>query len=219
MLRSQPAQHPDFVNRNRVILVHRTSDPWTGAREDRDNELHGYCRGHSVTHARMNGLMHRNLMGSPTLGEATHVLLTSSSAGAHGLRQNADWLAVIHSRAGVRLASDVGLGFPMTPAHQPVGKRTHERRWNAWKPILDGSCRAAQFANPARCLDPHFLIKGQYLAMEMFLRLDLIDPLALRTNGLNLRSPKHRLQIREFVHEIANFLRTKAAPSARARDL
>ncbi len=209
ILSSQPTQNPDFYNWNRVILVYCTSDQWTGAREDRDNELQWYFRGHFVTHAMVDGLMDRNLIGSPTLREATHVLLTGSSAGAHGLRQNADWLAAMLSWADVRLASDAGLGFAMTPALQAVGKQMHERQWNTWKPILDESCMAAHSATPARCLDQHLLIKGKYIATEMFLRVDLIDPLPLRTNGLSLRNPKHRPQIREFVNEIANLLRSQ----------
>lgn len=217
ILSHQPTQNPDFYNWNHVLMHYCTSDDWTGARQDRNNAMGWYFRGHYVTNAIVDAMMDDNLIGQPTLREATHVLLTGSSAGAHGLLNNADRLAKLLAWADVRAVSDAGLGTVVNPSLVAAFEQGKRTQWEVWKPVLDESCLAANPTTPTHCLDTHLLINDKHITTPLFMRQDFLDPVALEHNQLDFRNPAHRSLIEAFATTTANILQAQSGAFGTAK--
>lgn len=210
ILSRRPEQNPDLYNWNQVLMVYCTSDMWTGTSPDNNNEVGWYFRGHYVVNAIMDALMDANVIGKPTLREGTHLLLSGSSAGAHGLFHHLDRLAQSLSWMDVRAVSDAGLGFIVNPEIQPMGELIRQKQWQVWRPVFDESCVAANAAAPNRCADTYLLVREHHLTTPMFYRQDLLDSLALENNQLQFRNPAHRPLIETFANTIATLLQSQS---------
>ncbi len=205
-----PAQNPDFYNWNHVLMHYCTSDSWSGASEDNNNEMNWYFRGYYVVNAIVDAAMDENIVGSPTLREATHVLFAGSSAGAHGLYHNIDRLAQMLPWADVRGVADAGLGFAVNPELFAAFEQGKKSQWEIWSPILDESCLATNSSAPESCLETHLLVNGNYITTPVFMRADLFDPLALENNQLDPRDSADRPLILTFAETIAEILKRQS---------
>lgn len=205
-----PENNPDFYNWNHVLMHYCTSDAWSGASKDNNNEMNWHFRGHYVVNAIVDAAMDENIVGSPTLREATHVLFAGSSAGAHGLYYNIDRLAYMLPWADVRGVADAGLGFTVNPELLSASEQMKTSQWEIWNPLLDESCIAANSAAPESCLETHLLVNSGHIATSVFTRSDLLDPLAIKNNQLDPRNPADRPLIRTFAETVARILNAQS---------
>lgn len=208
ILSSDPEHNPDFYNWNHVLMVYCSSDQWVGAREDADNATGWYFRGHFITNAILHALMSPEIIERPNLREATHVLVTGSSAGAHGLIYNLDRIEEALPWADVRGASDADLGFAVNPALRSQYEAAMQAQYATWQPVLDESCLKASAADPAACFSTHLMLEEKYLSTPLFARNDLLDREVLDSNDLDLQDPSDRPLILQFATRVAALLRS-----------
>ena len=178
ILDPDPAVNPDFHNWNHVYLVYCSSDNWAGTGSATAGGRTIHFRGHYIADAMIDALQDARIMGTPTLSEATHILLTGSSAGGSGLRNNLDRLAGRLSFADVRGVSDAGLGPSVTPEEQAIEHRVLQQKFDRWQARPDASCEAAAGGEPWRCLSGIHLLEDGHLSTPAFHHQDQRDPVA-----------------------------------------
>lgn len=193
ILSASPQENPDFYRWNHVFLVYCSSDSWSGTRLDLALQgfLTGgsegiYFRGRYVTDAIVDSVSDPAVIGSPTLAEATHVVLTGSSAGATGLRNNIDRLAAQFRARGadVRAISDAALSPMVNPAMEVVSGLMRRSNYDLWQQSLDETCLAATGAEPELCGDGVYVVERGFIETPLFVHMDQADPLALENQQI-----------------------------------
>ena len=103
------------------------------------------------------------MLPTPTLAEASHILLTGSSAGASGLRFNLDRLADQLQFADVKGVNDAAV-IPITdPALNEREQVMLRKKYKHWKPRLDASCVEAAGDEPWNCLQGVYEVEKRAL--------------------------------------------------------
>lgn len=203
---SDPTLNPDFYNWNHVYMVYGSSDSWSGTREASPETGNLNFRGHFVVDAIIDALLDPSIVGTANLANATHVLLSGSSAGAGGLRHNVDRLAESLSWADVRAVHDASIAPFVDLETVRLAEAAEQMRWDIWDPILDASCQAAHSSNPWACLPGAYVIANNYINTPIFGRMDQLDPLPLRAQNLARENPSDRAQVEAFGAEIRSIL-------------
>ncbi len=200
LLSGDTSENPDFAGFNRVLVHYCSSDAWAG---DAERTLGGRkleFRGHRVVDAVIEDLMDDSVVGSPTLREATDVLVAGSSAGALGVQNNVDRIAARLPWAQVKAVADSG----WVPDVEPYGPGTLDVRPDASQGLTyynaepDASCVAANPKQPAKCLLESFVYP--YLTTPTFVYADQRDRLYLGTFGVTGRptSDAERAWVRNY---------------------
>jgi O-palmitoleoyl-L-serine hydrolase len=184
LLSSQSSENPDFGSFTRVLVHYCSSDAYAG---DTERTVAGRTlqfRGHRIVDAVIEDLMDRSVVGTPTLREATDVIVAGSSAGAFGVHNNVDRIAERLSWAKVKGIADSGW-VPDVKAFGPgtIDVRPDEPAvLSYWNAQPDASCAAANPQQVARCLRETFVYP--YLTTPTFVYADQRDPLFLGTLGV-----------------------------------
>jgi len=189
IMSSIPGENPDFYNWNVAYLVYCSSDGWTGTREASPGSGNIHFAGHYIATAMIDALMSEDIIGSPNLSDATHVILSGSSAGAQGLRSNVDRLAEMLEFADVRAISDAGVFFVGIPEFEAVFEETTQAQYRAWEAVLDEDCIADHPDDPWTCLNGGVLVDEGYIQTPMFIHQDQEDVKlkeALQATGFDL---------------------------------
>ena len=200
------ATNPLFCNATQVHVPYCTGDCHRGNRTTADAGSFGfYFQGHSSF---VN--MIAELKSQHGLGDATHVVLTGSSAGGWGVFSNIDWLQSALPNAVVKGAPMAGWFHPGSlPSDQPslpddppsdfahwsknksggAGNEASAEFAALWQPIIDPACAAGQTAkkaNPLDCQSVH--VHYKYIKAPIFVIENQYDTAQLfGTEGL----PKH----------------------------
>lgn len=190
ILNNDRTKNPDFYNWNHVYLVYCTSDHWMGTRGASAETQGLYFRGHYVTNAMIDALQDENIIGTPTMKNATHILLTGSSAGGAGLRNNVDRLAKQLNWADVRSVSDAAASVLDNTPFAERRDQAQSVMWQVWQPQPDESCALANPSRPWDCIEGSYLIRNNHIQTPMFVYNDLLDSRTLHDLELNLRDSK-----------------------------
>lgn len=218
ILSSDPHQNPDFYRWNHLFMVYCSSDAWSGTRAlagfltgNPDEGM--YFRGRYVTDAIVDSVSDPGVVGSPTLAEATQVLLTGSSAGGNGLRNNLDRLAAqLRARgADVRAISDATLTPGVNPAIEEENARRRRETYELWQQSLDESCLARTPGAPELCGDSVYLTENGFLETTLFVHMDQADPLALESQLIDLKAPSDQALRDAFAAGVRDLFARKIA--------
>lgn len=192
ILSADPAVNPTFASWTHVRLHYCSSDRWTGQRTDpgfaelfpSDPSQPFSFHGRFIVDAIVSTLL-EPAPGRPTLSEASEVVLTGSSGGAHGLRANLDRVGAAlgdHGAAVVGL-SDAGLFGELPPAAEATEDEERRSAFTTWDAALDDSCLAAHPTDGWRCLDAARLLAEGHLATPTFFASDQLDPVEIERLG------------------------------------
>jgi hypothetical protein len=202
-------ENPDFARFTVVVIHYCSSDVYAGDTERRVDGRMLQFRGHRIVDAVVEDLQDRSVVGSPTLREATEVIVAGTSAGGMGAHNNIDRLAARLSWARVKGIFDSSWAPEMTP----FGPGTLQVRpdvpaaMDYWNAQVDESCLAANPGQKGRCLSEPFLFP--YLATPVFVYADQRDPVHLGTLGITGRPSSPQQQ--EFVDEYGRLVRESLA--------
>ncbi|MBI5301219.1 MAG: hypothetical protein HY868_03710 [Chloroflexi bacterium] len=209
ILSNQRTNNPDFYNWHHVYLVYCSSDNWIGSRSASSETFGMHFRGHDIVNAMMDALQNPDMVGTPTLAQATHILFAGSSAGGVGLRANIDRLAKQFNRADVRAVADSGIASAVDTTREALLTTMGKAELNLWKPVWDESCVAANQAQPWVCGGGTFLVLNNHLSTPLFNRMDQLDPVVLGILQLNLRSLQDRPLIEKFATQVREVLKNQ----------
>ncbi|MBI5653480.1 MAG: hypothetical protein HZC40_23990 [Chloroflexi bacterium] len=209
ILSNNRANNPDFYNWNHVFLVYCSSDNWTGTRSAAPETFGMHFRGHDIVSAMMDALQDPDIVGAPTLAQATQILFAGSSAGGVGLRANIDRLAKQFNRADVRAVADSGIATSVEPTRDAQMVTMLQAEYNLWRPAFDESCVAANQAQPWVCGGGTFLLRNNHLSTPLFNRMDQLDPVVLDILNLQIRDPQDRPLIEKFATDVREALKNQ----------
>ena len=141
-----------------VQVPYCTQDVHTGTRAARDPAAYNlYFAGHLVLEAVLDALD----AGSPSLRDATDIILTGDSAGGIGVWPNLDWLAQRYPKArvvGAPIAGFYFYAYPYTGVNHTASTLADFRpaawpqHYALWQSFVDADCAAAHAADPSFCL-------------------------------------------------------------------
>ncbi|NBC17312.1 MAG: hypothetical protein GVY18_08380 [Bacteroidetes bacterium] len=208
ILDPDPAVNPDFHDWNHVYLVYCTSDHWAGTATREIGGRTFAFHGHHVVDAMFDALQDADILDGPTLAEATQILLTGSSAGANGLRNNLDRLADQLAFADVRGVADAALIPREAPEFEEMDAATQQQRYALWQPQLDASCVAATPEAPELCQRGVHLLEHDHLSTPLFHHQDQRDFKYLEP--LDRNDPDDRRLVRETAAAIRDLLATQS---------
>lgn len=175
MLDPDPEVNPDFHEWNHVYMVYCSSDNWAGDTTATIRNRTIYFRGYHIVNAIVGALQDDDILASSNLSEASHILLTGSSAGAQGLQFNLDRLADQLSFADVRGVNDATITPITDPTLKEQELRMLKKKYGHWNPKLDASCIASAGAEPWYCLQTTYMIENDHLATPTFFHQDQRD--------------------------------------------
>jgi O-palmitoleoyl-L-serine hydrolase len=204
-------ENPDFARFAIAVVHYCSSDAYAGDTERQVGGQTWQFRGRRIVDAVVDELMDRSVVGTPTLRQATDVLIAGSSAGALGVHNNLDRLAVRLTWAHVKGLADSG----WLPEIEPYGPGTLDVRPDAAaardyvNAQPDESCAAANPSQMGKCLFESFVFP--YLTTPMFVYADQRDPLHLGTYGIHRRGQGESPGEREYVQEYGRRLRESLA--------
>lgn len=188
ILSDDPAENPDFHDWTHVRMSYCSSDRWAGQRMDSafeglfsgDPTRPFYFRGRFIVDAILATLSERRA-GMPSLSDATDVILTGSSGGAHGLRSNLDRVAELLGRNGtsVRGLNDAGIDGYLEASVKATEDEILRGAYPVWQSFADASCRTVHTSEPWRCLDPNLLLTEGHFETPIFYVTDQLDPTRL----------------------------------------
>ncbi|MEM7028154.1 MAG: pectin acetylesterase-family hydrolase [Chloroflexota bacterium] len=211
---ANPANNADFYNWNHVYMVYGSSDSWAGTSQAMINGQNTYFHGHYVTNAIIDALKDTNLIGSPNLLDATHVVFSGSSAGANGMRNNLDRLAgdlqTEVPGVDIRAIGDAAVAPNVDAASQASGAQIQQDKMTVWNPSLDESCTTANPGNPGDCLRGEFLLDNDEIATPIFIHQDQLDSLSLDNRGYKMCDSDGRPVIDDFAAEVRRILRAES---------
>lgn len=207
ILNPDPALNPDFYNWNHVVLVYGSSDSWSGTGEAMIGGKLWYFRGHYIVNAIVDALSDPAVMPPTGIESASQILLTGTSAGAGGLRNNIDRLAryfrTKNPEVDVRGISDAALSPIVDPETAAIVPDMLQARSAAWTPYLDESCfTTAPEAERGYCALGVYLVDNDHLQTEIFYHMDQLDPLTLKNFGLSPCDPADRTYVDAFGAEV-----------------
>jgi hypothetical protein len=199
-LSSLSSENPDFGHFNRVLVHYCSSDAYAGDGERQVDGRTLQFRGHRIVDAIVEDLMDESVVGSPTLRQATDVIVAGSSAGAFAVHNNVDHIAARLTWAHVKGVADSG----WVPDVTPYGPGTIDVRLDApqamafWHAQPDESCVAANADAPNKCLRESFVYP--YLTTPTFVYVDQRDMLHLGTFGITGQptSPAERQWVQQY---------------------
>jgi hypothetical protein len=193
-------ENPDFARFTVAVIHYCSSDAFAGDTERRIDGRMFQFRGHRIVDAVVEDLQDRSVVGSPTLREATEVIIAGSSAGAWGAGNNVDRLAARLKWARVKCILDSGWAPEMTPYGPGTlqVRPTAPAAMNYWNAQADESCVAANPGQKGRCLSEAFLFP--YLTTPVFIYADQRDPVILGAYGITGRpnSPEQQAYVDEY---------------------
>lgn len=204
ILDPDPSVNPDFHAWNHVYLVYCTSDAWAGTATATLDGRRWAFHGHFVVDAMFDALEDPDVVGAPSLAGASRILLTGSSGGGNGLRNNLDRLAERLSYADVRGVGDAALIPRVRRADRAEEARRLEAEYRLWRPRVDESCAAAAGNEPQRCLRGTYLVENGHLETPVFHHQDQRDPVFVRS--LDRGDPADRRLLRETARAIRELL-------------
>lgn len=184
------ADNPDFARFNHVLVHYCSSDAYAGDAERTVDGRTLQFRGHRIVDAIVLDLMDKSVVGSPTLKDATDVLIAGSSAGAFGVQNNLDRLAAKLSWATVKGIGDSGWIPPDIAPFDAATAMVRPDSVAAYDYVHgqpDASCVAANPAQPGKCMLGTFAFK--YITTPLFIYVDQRDPLHLSTLGFTRSAP------------------------------
>jgi hypothetical protein len=147
-----------FASWSHVQVPYCTQDVHTGTRAAKDPAAFGlYFAGHLVFSAVLDALDAR----TPSLRDATDIILTGDSAGGIGVWPNLDYLAARYPNArvvGAPIAGFYFYAYPYTGVNHTASelpdfrKEAWPQHYALWQSFVDADCAAAHAADPSFCL-------------------------------------------------------------------
>lgn len=170
LLSPDPAINPDFYDWTHVYVMYCSSDSWTGDKGP-TTEAPWDFRGHRILNAVVEDL---KAYAANPLANATEVILSGSSAGAGGVRQNLDHFASLFPGISVKGLADASLGsviFSNARSTQAADKR--QAKADFWNAQSDASCLAA-LGNSGSCTNSSAQLHD-FITTPYFVYLDQHD--------------------------------------------
>jgi O-palmitoleoyl-L-serine hydrolase len=170
ILSPDPAINPDFYDWSHIFIMYCSSDSWSGDKAP-TTEAPWDFRGHRILNAIVEDL---KVFATNPLANAAEIILSGSSAGAGGVRQNLDHFASLFPTISVKGLADASLGsviFPNASSQEAADKR--QAKTEFWNAQVDSSCLAAQ-GNTGDCTNSSPLLHG-YISTPYFVFLDQHD--------------------------------------------
>lgn len=148
----------DFASWSHVQVPYCSQDVHTGTRTAKDPAAFNlYFAGHLVFEAVLDALDAR----TPSLRDATDIILTGDSAGGIGVWPNLDYLAARYPKArvvGAPIAGFYFFAYPYTGINHTSSELADFRpaawpqHYALWESFVDADCAAAHAADPSFCL-------------------------------------------------------------------
>jgi O-palmitoleoyl-L-serine hydrolase len=214
ILSTVPAVNPDFAGYTHVFLHYCSSDTYAG---DGDRVIAGatwHFRGAEIVTAMLDQLAAPSDPALPSLKDATEVLVTGGSAGAMGVHNNLDRIAVRLAPAKVKGIADSG----WIPSIPPFGPGMFDVRPDSAAAMAfynaqpDDSCVAANRQDAGACLAEPFAFS--YVTTPLFIYADQEDPQLLDVLGLSKRP--QTVPESQYVYDYAKALRDGLAANVPA---
>lgn len=204
ILSDDPAINPDFHGWNHVYMVYCSSDQWSGDRGAGEDSFGMHFRGRRIVDAIVADLSRPRAPNTSTLDQATHVLLTGSSAGSSGLLHNVDRLASELAHADVRAVGDAGLMGPPSGSAVALAEweARNRRQLELWNASVDETCASQDKDRPWLCVRGQHLIETGHISTPIFFHHDLRDP-KISPRG---RTPEARAERRRLASLVRNLL-------------
>ncbi|MBW2158576.1 MAG: hypothetical protein JRH14_01230 [Deltaproteobacteria bacterium] len=165
--------NPDFFDWNAVYIGYCSSDTWRGSKAATEEEGGFHFRGHDIIRAVLEDLQDAADFGTDNLVNATAVILSGTSAGGNGVKQNLDRVAEMLAWADVRGLDDSAFwsreamgGSPLDP-----GKLSERAAYQGF--VFDDSCAVGE-PDPALCANS-MVVALNHVTTPYFVVMDQID--------------------------------------------